>query len=375
MAYTNLIRACAFLATSTAVVLAGGCAYAPGMNVETAPSQFYAQTDAGPSDQNGYRSIPITVDVVASQVTDTLSADVPPKLDESWFRPDGGYVYHIGPQDLLSIVVWDHPELGLPTATDDRATAATHTVGPDGSFYFPYAGRVHADGLTPEEVRLQLTDGLRPYIKNPQVSVKVVDYRSQKVFVTGQVTQPGRIPLGELPVRLVDAVSQAGGPTDMADLRNVQLIRGERQVTVDLKAVFEQGIVQLNLMLEDGDIVHVGDRIDKRVFVMGEVNRPGSYYPADGRISLADALQMAGGPNQETSDRRRILVVRAGGDLPDVFYLDTSRPESLLLATRFNLVPQDVVFVAPAGLTQWNRVIRSLLPTTQVGSQVSRINN
>jgi len=371
MAYTNLKRYGVLVLAWGALAAIGGCAYAPGMNVDSAPSQFYFQTDAGPVMQDGYRLIPIDWSVVEPAKEMGRDSSLA-RVDQSWLRPDEGYVYRVGPQDVLSIVVWDHPELGLPTIADNRATAASHSVNSDGTLYFPYAGQVDVKGLTTDEIRDLLTDRLRPFIKNPQVSVKVSDYRSQKVFVTGQVNQPGRVAIGDVPVRLVDVLSQAGGPTELADLHNVQVIRGDRQVDVDLKAVFEQGYVRLNLLLQDGDIVHVGDRTDKRVFVMGEVNSPGTYYPNDGRVSLADALQMAHGVNQETSDRRRILVIRGQQDVPEVFHLDTSKPEALLLATRFTLDPQDVVFVAPAGLTQWNRVIRSLLPTVQVGNQVTR---
>lgn len=370
MACQDLIKACGFLLIATAF---GGCAYAPGMNVDTAPSQFYAQTEAGPTEQGGYRLIPITTAVVvASQEKFAREKAALPPVDDSWFRSDKDYAYRIGPQDALSIVVWDHPELGIPVVADNRATAALHTVNSDGGLYFPYAGQIHVSGLTTDEIRQLLTERLGPYIKNPQVSVAVSDYRSQKIFVTGQVAKPGRVPVTDVPVRLVDAVNQAGGPTELADLHNVEVIRGDQQVTVDLKAVFEEGNVRLNLQLRDGDIVHVGDRIDKRVFVMGEVRKPGSYYPNDGHISLVDALQMAEGVNQETSDRRRIFVIRLSDEATSVYHLDISRPEALMLATNFTLVPQDVVFVAPAGLTEWNRVIRSLLPTAQLGNQVSQ---
>jgi len=369
MAYQDLVRACGFAMISVAF---GGCAYAPGMNVETAPSQFYAETEPGPIEQDGYRLIPMTTAVVTSQTKSALEEAASPQVDDSWLRPDQGYGYRVGPQDVLSIVVWDHPELGIPVVSDNRATSALHTVNSEGGLYFPYAGQIRASGLTTDEIRQLLTDRLRPYIKNPQISVTVADYRSQKVFVTGQVAKPGRVPVTDVPVRLVDAVNQGGGPTELADLHNVEVIRGDRQVTVDLKAVFEEGYVRLNLQLQDGDIVHVGDRMDKRVFVMGEVRKPGSYYPRDGRLSLADALQMAEGVNQETSDRRRIFVIRSGDRETEVYHLDTTRPEALALATMFSLAPQDVVFVAPAGLTEWNRVIRSLLPTAQFGNQVSQ---
>ena len=112
----------------------------------------------------------------------------------------GNYV--VGPQDVLSITVWDQPDL-----------SGKFTVESDGSFTFPLIGRVIAGGMTLRalegQLRQKLSDG---YFKNPQVSVAVEFYRSQRVFVIGEVRLPGAYPLtGDM--TLIEALARAGSTT------------------------------------------------------------------------------------------------------------------------------------------------------------------
>src|SRR6478672_5686229 len=107
--------------------------------------------------------------------------------------------YVIGPQDVLTIQVFDQADLG-----------GKYTVETDGSFSFPLIGRVTAGGLTlrnlETELKKRLADG---YFRNPQVSVAVEQYRSQRVFVMGEVRNPGPVPLTG-GMTLIEALSRAG---------------------------------------------------------------------------------------------------------------------------------------------------------------------
>ena len=118
-------------------------------------------------------------------------------------RPTAGRVeYLIGAQDVLTVTVWDSPDL-----------SGKFTVETDGSFTFPLIGRVKAGGLTlrqfEAELKKKLADG---YFKNPQVSVAVETYRSQRIFIVGEVRNPGTYQLtGDM--TLIEAIARAGSTT------------------------------------------------------------------------------------------------------------------------------------------------------------------
>jgi polysaccharide biosynthesis/export protein len=101
------------------------------------------------------------------------------------------------------------------------------------------------------------------------------------------------------------------------------------------------------------------------VYVLGEVRAPSSRLMVKGRMNLAEAIGDAAGVDPLTSNPGSIYVVRGRYEQPDVYKLDASSPDALLLASRFELQPQDVVFVASTKLTTWNRIVGQLLPTLQ----------
>ncbi len=223
--------------------------------------------------------------------------------------------YAIGPQDVLAIVVFDQPDL-----------SGKYAVETDGSFTFPYVGRVKAGGLTirafEQELRTRLANG---FFKDPQIAVSVESYRSQRVFVAGEVRTPGVLPLtGEL--TLLDAIAKAGFATlDASD--EVIVIRGGRGagpsaapnaqdpnskplVTVSLKALQSGAALAQNVRLQDGDTVYVGRA--EPVFVYGQVKNPGSY-PIRAETTVLQALSLAGGATAiGATNRIRIIRVVNG---------------------------------------------------------------
>lgn len=148
------------------------------------------------------------------------------------------YIYHIAPADVLNIVVWRHPEFQfsaetpLPAGASVSATqgAAGHTgylVNPYGNIYFPLLGDVHVAGKTVDEIRKILAEKLKRYIKNPQIFVRVADFRGQKAYVLGEVNKPGSIPLNDQPLTITDAITLANSfDSNSADPTHLYVIRG-----------------------------------------------------------------------------------------------------------------------------------------------------
>ena len=130
--------------------------------------------------------------------------------------------------------------------------------------------------------------------------------------------------------------------------------------------------VSKNWLLQDGDVLNIPERRFNKVFVLGEVGRPQSLLLPYGSYSLAEALTDAGGLNPVTSNAGQVYVIRDGDNgKPQVWHMNATRPDALVLADAFMLQPRDVVYVDPAGITRWSRVINQILPSAQFLRQSS----
>jgi polysaccharide export outer membrane protein len=157
--------------------------------------------------------------------------------------------YKIGPQDVLRIDVWKEPEISRTTP-----------VRPDGRISLPLINDVQAAGLTSTQLAAVISDGLRKYITNPQVTVGVSEINSRRVYVTGEVTRPGAFPL--LPnMTVLQALSSSGGFSQFAKLKSIYVLRTEdgKQVKhpFNYKAVVSGKKPELNIQLQPGDVIVV----------------------------------------------------------------------------------------------------------------------
>jgi polysaccharide export outer membrane protein len=293
------------------------------------------------------------------------------------FKPyDAPYTYVVGPGDELRVTVFEHPELTNPTGTANELSG--RVVNSDGKIFFPYVGAVQAAGRTVQEIQQTITQGLRSVIKNPQVDVSVFRFRSQRVVVSGEVRNPGAVPITDVAPTLGEVISAAGGLTTDADLSNVTVTRGPQTVAADLYSYFYNGEQAQNLRLQSGDIINVPDRRYNKVFVLGEVGRPNTVVAANtvvtggagslvmprGRYSLAEALGDVGGINPLTANAGQIYVIRGNtGAKTQIFHLNASTPDAMVMADQFNLRRRDVVFVDSVPVVRWSRIVSNILPT------------
>jgi polysaccharide export outer membrane protein len=293
--------------------------------------------------------------------------------------------YTIGRGDVLSIVVWDHPELaggGMTAATaaaDANGTGAGSTantpqpgfvVDHQGRIQFPFAGLLPVEGLTEEAARALLTQKLARYIANPNITLRVQSYRSKRVYIDGEVKQPGLQAINDIPMTLVEALNRAGGLLPSADQSRIALERGEARYSINLRDLVQKGINPGNIMLAPGDVVRVHSRDESKVFVSGEVVTPRALTMHNGRLTLNEALGETGGISPLSGDARQIYVVRKTPEGTRVFQLDARLTGSLAMAESFELRPKDVVYVAASPLANWNRHLSLLFPgalTSAVG--------
>ncbi|MDB5908451.1 MAG: hypothetical protein JWP34_2565 [Massilia sp.] len=287
--------------------------------------------------------------------------------------------YTIDRGDILSIVVWDHPELSATVATQASGGAEPGSTGTlpsgfvvdhEGRIQFPFAGALKLAGLSEDQARDLLASKLAKYIASPNVTLRVQSYRSKRVYIDGEVRSPGLQAINDIPMTLMEALNRAGGLLPTADQSRLVLERGDERFRIDLRELVQKGINPGNVMLAPGDVVRVHSRDESKVFVSGEVVTPRALTMHNGRLTLNEALGESGGVNPLSGDARQVYVVRKGADGVHVYQLDSRVTGAMALAEGFDLYPRDVVYVAASPLANWHRNLSLLIPgalTSAVG--------
>jgi polysaccharide export outer membrane protein len=279
--------------------------------------------------------------------------------------------YAIGTGDVLSIVVWDHPELAgnamntgtsAPDPTGANASAPGFVVDHQGRIQFPLIGMVAVEGLTEEQARALMTTKLAKYLAGPNVTLRVQSYRSKRVYVDGEVKTPGLQAINDIPMTLVEALNRSGGLLPSADQSRIVLERGQQRYRINLRDLVQKGINPGLVMLAPGDVVRVHSRDESKVFVSGEVLAPKALTMHDGRLTLNEALGETGGISPLSGDARQVYVVRKTPERTRVFQLDARVMGSMAMAESFELQPKDIVYVAASPLANWNRNLSLLIP-------------
>jgi polysaccharide biosynthesis/export protein len=227
-----------------------------------------------------------------------------------------GSNYVVGPQDVLTITSYDQPDL-----------TGKFTVEADGTFAYPLIGRVKAGDLTLRQIEAGLKSQLQAggFFTRPQITVSVEQYRSQKVFVVGEVRTPGTYVLsGDM--TLVEVLARAGStmPTSSGEAVIVHVDRPggasgpilpnevdpDRVVRVNLREL-ETGELSHNTPLRDGDTIFVPRA--ESVYVSGQVKNPGAYPLQQRNTTVLQALSLAGGMTEHGSGNRIVLIrIEAG---------------------------------------------------------------
>jgi polysaccharide export outer membrane protein len=238
--------------------------------------------------------------------------------------------YELGEGDLLKITIYDNPDL----TTEVR-------VSGEGKIAMPLIGEVEVKSLTAALIGKKLAtlfaDG---YIKNPQVSVFILEYKSKKVTALGEFTKPGLIEMRGN-ASLMEMISNAGGiTTNAGETLYIQrnIIKGgtdhkdDITIAVDLVKLLEGGDITLNVPVLDGDSIYVPKAAF--VYVNGEVKNPGAFKITKG-LTVLRSITLAGGFTQKASKNRTEIVRRNG------------KSETTAAAKMDDLVQADDIIVVP----------------------------
>jgi polysaccharide export outer membrane protein len=186
----------------------------------------------------------------AQKKSDNKASSKPAEAKQEQKAPDvDAATYIIGPEDMLDINVWKEPD-----------NSKTVPVRPDGKISVPLLNDVMAAGLTPMQLQAVLTEGLKKFISEPQVTVIVTAVNSRRVYVLGEVARTGALPM--LPnMTVLQALSAAGGLSQYAKMNGIYVLRTEngRQVTLpfNYKEVVRGKRPEQNILLKPGDTIVV----------------------------------------------------------------------------------------------------------------------
>jgi len=335
-----------------------------------------------------------------------IEAKLPPRISS---KP-----YRIGVSDVILLATpTPTPQEALSglSATSDKRQG--YTVQDDGAIAVPDVGRIQVANMTLKDAEAAVFDALVDRQIDPKFSIEVAEFNSQNVSIAGSVSQPLLAPISIKPLRLQDAIQIAGGlDTDNAEHTVIRINRGDQEYQIPLKDMRSRPSLQ-RLLLVDGDSVFVDQdyKIEnaraynqeqlelasfklsvanqarqnfltkvelgaiKRdyVFLTGEVAEQGRFaMPFNNKSSLADALYSAQGINVDSGDPGEIYLLRLNksGTHIDAYHIDGSDAVNLLLTTRMELRPNDMIFVSEQRITAWNRVVSKLIPTLGAAKQV-----
>ena len=227
--------------------------------------------------------------------------------------------YVVGSQDVLTITSYDQADL-----------SGKFTIEADGTFTFPLIGRFKAGGLTLRQVEDGLKKRLKDegYFRNPQVTVAVETYKSQRIFIVGEVRSPGTYPLSGN-MNLVEALARAGSTLPTASAEAVIVHASESAtgptlptsqdadniVRVDLHDL-QQGVFSQNTVLRDGDTIFIPRA--ESVYVFGQVKSPGAYVLQQRNTSVLQALSLAGGVTDRGSTGRIQIIRIVNGEKKEI---------------------------------------------------------
>jgi polysaccharide export outer membrane protein len=231
--------------------------------------------------------------------------------------------YHIGPRDIVTLTVY---------AGGEKQHEVDLTVSAQGMINAPFIGSVKAEGLTIHQLEARVTDPLaRDYFVDPQVNITIKEYHSLHYYISGAVKLPGMYEMSSK-ASLMELIAKAGGV--LPERGNVAYILrasldqapGEEEIQdspshkdplrVDLKALLDSGDMSCNVILHPGDVVYIPlekafDLAESKIYVEGEVKKPGIYDYQVGLTAL-NACIMAGGFDKFAAPNRARIIRKHG---------------------------------------------------------------
>ncbi|RPI75739.1 MAG: hypothetical protein EHM45_14535 [Desulfobacteraceae bacterium] len=284
--------------------------------------------------------------------------------NEVFIETDGIAEYRLGPLDVIEI----------QSHVGDKTTTTVVAINSRGKISYSFMDDLDVAGLTTTEMDKMLTEKLSGYVRNPRIDILVKEFNSKNAMIVGELsnlrasafgkTASGRINL-QGKTTLMDLVALSGGYTINADIKNVKLNRAGKTYLINLYDIIEKGDENQNVIINAGDVVNVPELsvYGERVYVMGEVNKPGIYSLKDARdllaaIALADSLT-------SLAKEQNTLIVRGYevGKEPLVMMADVNAIlRKADMAQNIKLKDGDLVYIPRMWIGDINDWIKNMTP-------------
>ena len=266
----------------------------------------------------------------------------------------------LGKNDVISITVYGEPDL----------TVASLPIRPDGQISFSLVGDIQAEGLSVQELKDALTEKLSKFLREPNVSVIVLQFNSLEYTLNGEIVKPGTYPL-VTDVTLVQAIAKAGGLAkgqfhasivDVADISHATLVRRGELLPIDFVRLLHDGDMRFDVKMMPGDYVYIPSGLSNEVYLLGELVKADVIPFKDG-LSLSAALARVTGFTPD-ADITRVHIVRGTLSNP---VLTVVNLEMVFAGEQrdFLLKEGDIVYIPPSGLTSWSRIVSKIIPSIQ----------
>lgn len=382
-----------FLLLAAAALLLAGCSAvpSPGPRPDSFNQARWQYVGADPK-REGESGTPFVLVSVDSNVVNALKGID----DRSYFRgaltdQKPPTTMAIGVGDTLRVTIFEAGPGGLFVPANGTLSEGNYITLPDqevdqtGTISVPYAGKngdnglIRAAGRHTAEIQHDIQQRLIDKAIEPQVIVTIVKRTSNFFSVMGQVNSPGRYSLEQGGVRILDALSNAGGPTHNDYNTLITLQRSASSATARLSTLLLHP--ENNIFVQPGDLIAV--KLDERYYnVLGATTNNNRIAFEAETVTVADAIARAGGLNSELAEPSTVVVLRreevptletmgvaldgneSGAPLPTVYRFDFTQPSGMFLAQDMQLRNNDVVYVSPSTFSDVSKllsVVRDIL--------------
>ncbi len=367
------------LAVAAAVLTLAGCSTLPGQGTNKASITMSNQAANQENVSRNFALVPVTPEIIGN-VGAPVKAGFAGSLS-SRSSSTAGTSIRVG--DRLTVRIWESSAEGLFSTSEQKSSAIPVIVSNDGNINIPYVGNLQVAGMTVDQVRTHIADGLRGKAVDPEVSVILEKGGAQSVTVVGDARAPGRFDIPASGLRLLDAVAMAKGATQATHDMEVSLVRGSSVARARLDEVVASS--SANVWLQPRDTVQLLHN-PRSFSAFGAVKKPSQQVFNTERVTLAEAISKVGGLDDNVADDSGVFLFRfesrervtsTGATLPDktysqgvptIYWLDLSSPEAIFMTQAFTMRDKDVLFVANAPSTDLAKFTAIVLATLAIAS-------
>lgn len=274
----------------------------------------------------------------------------------------------IRPYDKLTLLVIDSAEEGAFASSRGPTTFGPFEVPANGLINVPYAGEIKAIGKNIIDVQKEIKERYSTKFNTAEISLNRLSRQALSSSVLGLARSPGQHPITREGMTLAELISLSGGSTEEPYLTEYHLHRDQETYILN-----NDQVTQLKLQTQDGDLLELKRREEHIITMMGSVRRPGNHKFPKAECHLTDFLGSGSGININQADATGVFLLRKVGGRTNIYRFNLKEPDGLILASKFNILPKDIIYVTEAPLAKWGRIIRDVLPFGQLQNTASAV--